>query len=216
MFTKLTSIHAHSPPRPCIDDPAGLDDAALVRAVARNDASAFAALHARKAPELLRRALRLTGHREDAREVVQEVFLQIWRGAASYDPARGSVGAWLMILVRSRAVDQLRWRQVHCPDPSSPRARLLAATVSPDSLPAADTLTIRRACSSLPWRQREVVQMAYFQGLTCDEAADALAIPVGTMKWRMASALDTLRTVLGADSSSAWERRGSAQPEVVR
>jgi RNA polymerase sigma-70 factor (ECF subfamily) len=171
------------------------DDVTLVRALGHHQPAALTALHARYAARLHRRARRLVRHHEDAADLVQEVFLQVWRTAAAYDPRRGSVEAWLMMLLRSRAIDQLRWRRVHQPG-AAPRPGLDHSRTAHDPLPVADVLTVHRACRALPSGQRAVVELAYFQGLTCTETADALDIPVGTMKWRMASALDGLRAQL--------------------
>jgi RNA polymerase sigma-70 factor (ECF subfamily) len=172
------------------DEVADDNDVRLVNDVAARNRPALAALHRRHAPWLLERARRQVGA-QDAADLVQEVFLQLWRQAGRYDPGRGSVAAWLTVLLRSRSIDHLRRRR---PDDREPADGIASAAP-----PVTELLTVRRAWLALPTAQRQVVQLAYFHGLTCVEIADALAIPVGTMKWRMAAALDTLRARFGVD-----------------
>jgi RNA polymerase sigma-70 factor (ECF subfamily) len=172
------------------DEVAAENDVRLVSAVAARDRPALAALHRRHAPWLLERARRQVGA-QDAADLVQEVFLQLWRQADRYDANRGSVAGWLTVLLRSRSVDHLRRRRSDDREATDD-----LASAAP---PMTELLTVRRAWLALPAAQRQVVQLAYFDGLTCVEVADALAIPVGTMKWRMAAALDTLRARFGVD-----------------
>ena len=181
------------------DEPtAGPDEALVVRLAARQ-MDAAAELYDRYAPQLYALARRIVRNEGDAEDVVQEVFSQAWRTAATYDRQRGSVIGWLLMMTRTRSIDKLRSRQAR-PDADG--------AISPDSLPAAETpdvvlaaeqaTMVRAALLELPPAQRTALELAYYEGLTQAEIAARLAEPLGTVKTRMRTALSTLRARLRA------------------
>lgn len=171
-------------------------DSALVRRISSGDAEAFAELYDRNANILFALALRILNERRNAEEVLQDVFLQVWRSASSYDQQRGTIRAWLITLTRSRAIDRLR----------SVRARHDMTSVDDergetpqltDGMTSADRrIYVRRALDELPAEQRTVIEMAYFDGLTQTEIAERLSQPLGTVKTRVRLGMHKLRESL--------------------
>jgi RNA polymerase sigma-70 factor (ECF subfamily) len=140
----------------------------------------------------------LLGNLSDTEEVVQEVFLAAWRAGDSYDPNRGSTRTWLLSMVRNRCIDVLRARRRRpiepLPETIDPPADL---NVSEEAAAIADAATARAALAGLPVEQREVIELAYFRGLSHTEIAGQLSLPVGTVKGRIRLAMDRLRVALG-------------------
>ncbi len=144
-------------------------------------------------------ALRVTGDGASARDVVQDVFVDLWGNPGRYDPAAGPLRTYLIVLARHRAVDLVRseLRRIARQErhhrlapgqcPSSPGDDVLAADMA---------ATIRAAVRTLPESQRRVVELAYFEGLTHREVALAAGIPEGTAKSRLRLALAKLETML--------------------
>ena len=184
--------------------PDGASDVALMTALQQGDRGALASLYDRHAPQLLGLAWRILGNRGDAEDLIHDVFLEAWNKAASFDPGRGSVRAWLVTRVRSRAIDRLRVL-------GTARRHAMAETAAAPEEPAAledpshapDRRRARDALAGLPEEQRTVIELAYFEGLTCREIGDRCGIPVGTVKSRMSAAIGKLRAGLaprGEDS----------------
>jgi RNA polymerase sigma-70 factor, ECF subfamily len=190
-------------------------DAALVAAVASGSEDALAELYDRHAAAIHATAFRLTGDRQVAEDVVQEVFLALWNRADRFDPAVGSLAAWLGTIARHRAVDRLRAagrrpRLVALPgadDEASAEAldRALHAGASgpgrddpAGALEASETrAAIGAALATMPGPEREVILLAYRDDLTQSEIAERLGWPLGTVKTRTRRALGRLRAVLG-------------------
>lgn len=172
-------------------------DAALVAAVDRRDSRALGELYDRHAARLLGLAYRIVGETGEAEEVVQEVFLYAWRAAATFDPARGSVIAWLLVATRSRAIDRIRARRPVASIDSSGRNPLedlpAAGNVEEGSASREWETLCRGALEELPAEQRRVVELAYFDGLTHHEIAERTATPLGTVKTRIRLGLMKLR-----------------------
>jgi RNA polymerase sigma-70 factor (ECF subfamily) len=172
------------------------DESLLTRMVA-GDATALGALFDRHAPlvnGLARRILRDGGEAED---VVQDVFVQVWRDAARFDRGRGSVQAWICIIARSRAVDRLRRRRSRREDGDTAPPAPPAPHRTGDDAPVI-AATVRRALDGLPVEQRQPLELAYYEGLTQVEIAERLGEPLGTIKTRMRTALLRLRDHLAA------------------
>jgi RNA polymerase sigma-70 factor (ECF subfamily) len=175
-------------------------DQAVLRRMARGDQGALAELYDRHARLVFSLALRILGDRADAEDVVQDVFTQVWTQAGRYDPARGAVAAWLLMLARSRAIDRLRAKK------SRPETAGDAAVVEtmPDAglpqdlqlLSAEQVTLLKRALDDLPAAQRESLELAYYEGLTHTEIAERLAEPLGTVKTRIRQATIKLRDAL--------------------
>jgi RNA polymerase sigma-70 factor, ECF subfamily len=143
-------------------------------------------------------AYRILGDVGDAEEVVQEVFLSAWRSGHTYDPARGSTHTWILSMVRNRSIDVLRARRRR---PVQPLVEGLdppdTEDVPTQAVSNVDADAARVALNSLPPEQKQVIEMAYFGGLSHTEIATQLAAPIGTVKGRIRLGLDRLRVVMG-------------------
>jgi len=185
------------------ESPAALS--ALIARIARGDREAFSRFYdalAGPAFGLVRRVLRDPGASE---EVLQEVFWQVWREAARYDPGRGSPEAWLLTRARSRAIDRLRSMRrrdktfVAAVDESVARATEIGE--DPPSR-TEDRGLVERGLDRLPAAQRQVIEMAFFEGLTQAEIAARLGEPLGTVKTRARLGMERLRSILGGEQPS--------------
>lgn len=168
-------------------------DSALIDAVAHGDRKSMDHLYRRYAPALRCVAQNMLGNHAEAEDLLHDVFQEAWEKAGSYEPARASVGTWLLVRLRSRALDRLK----------SPRYRRRLSlhhgkldeeqSVSEDS-PLASYLTLvaRRNLAALPSGQRQLLQLVYYRDLSAVEVADELKIPVGTVKSRLAQTLGRL------------------------
>ncbi len=179
-------------------------DEALVRAIANGDTVALAALYDRHAPLMLGLARRIVGAKPEAEDIVHDVFVEAWRRAADYDVERGTVKAWLLLRTRSRAIDHRKSAGVARTVPAGDGA-WLAALVDPrgDESEAPDRTRLRRVVSGLNMEQQEVLFLGYFEGLSSSEIATRLGIPVGTVKSRVAAALNALRAALADQRGGA-------------
>lgn len=182
---------------PATDD----QDAALVLAMAGGDQTALAELYDRYAFLLLGIAIRIVRDRREAEDLLHDVFLEAWRSAKDFDPNRGRVRTWLTIRMRSRALDLQKSARV---SRNAGDEGLDAVADQTDASSAPDHARIRTVLGELPADQREVIELAYFQGLSCSEIATKVAIPIGTVKSRVAAALGKLRAAL-----ATLARRGS-------
>jgi len=177
-------------------------DPTLVRAVAEGSAEALGTLYDRHAGSVYGLARRILTRQEDAEEVVQDVFAQVWRDALRYDPSRASVVGWIMVLARTRAIDRLRARRARPDQQSSiePAQALVAAGHDPEFAVISKEASskVRAAFEALPESLRTLVELAYFQGLTHSEIAGQTGVPLGTVKTRLRTAVASLRLVLSA------------------
>jgi len=193
-----------SAPRPARRELNTLTDEQLVALAASRCQAAFVELYDRHAVSAHSLALRIVRDAHVAEDVVQVAFLDMWRKAGDLDPARGSVRPWLLRIVHNRSIDTIRRRNVE-------RNRTLAAerserlressTPLPHDLAAAaeESVVLQDAISGLPSSQREVVELAYFGGLSHKEISARLLLPLGTVKGRMRLALSRLRYSLERD-----------------
>ena len=176
--------------------------------VAGGSAESLAALYDEASSALYGLALRILGNAADAEEVLLEVFEQIWRSAAKFDPERSGAWRWLTVLTRSRAVDRLRARASK-QKREDPRRfddwDLSSPEPSPDeaSMFRQQQAHIRQSLNALPREQREALELAYFSGLTHVEIATTLRVPLGTIKTRIRMGMDKLRIALGKSSGRA-------------
>jgi RNA polymerase sigma-70 factor, ECF subfamily len=176
-------------------DDARADIALLGRVIAR-DGKAIGELYDRHSRLLYGLILRILGNRSEAEEVLQEVFVQVWTRADTYNVELGAPVAWLVRIARNRAIDQIRANSV--------RARTVEAWPLPPSVetPEAHAITseqqraVARALDTLPLEQRELIEHAYFQGLTQSELAERFRLPLGTVKTRIRTGMTTLRREL--------------------
>jgi RNA polymerase sigma-70 factor (ECF subfamily) len=170
------------------------EDEALVAAMAAGDRNALATLYERHASLLLGLALRIVREKREAEDLLHDVFLEAWRSAKDFDPKRGRVRTWLAIRMRSRALDLQKSARVSRNTGDGGLELLVddADGASPDHG------RVRTALAALGQDQRRVLELAYFEGLSCTEIAERVAIPVGTVKSRIAAGLDRLRSGLVA------------------
>lgn len=174
----------------------GDEDATLMTAVAGGDKGCLARLYDRYASVLMAVGVRMLGQRREAEDLLHDVFLEVWRQAGDYDPARGSVRTWILMRMRSRALDRLK-SAAHSRSTSLDEAPVHEAPQGGDDPTlAADRSRVRRALTSLPDEQRSVLELAYFEGLSSQEIATRVGVPVGTVKSRVAAGMTKLRAVL--------------------
>lgn len=175
------------------------DDQALLAAIKTGDRDALAQLYDKHAASMLATAFRILRNQRDAEDLVHDVFLEAWRRAESFDESRGSVRAWLLLRTRSRAIDRLRTL-------TRAREHLMVSDELVEQSPAVDGDPVdeyeraraRRAVERLSDVQRQVVELCYFKGMTCQEVSDDCGIPIGTVKSRLSAALARLRAELPA------------------
>ncbi|MFN8076714.1 MAG: ECF RNA polymerase sigma factor SigK [Kineosporiaceae bacterium] len=180
--------------------PAEATPEALMRRVALGDEAAFAALFDRLVGPVFGLVVQVVRDPAQSEEVTQEVLVEVWRTAARYDAARGSVLAWVTTLARRRAVDRVRSAQAG----ADRDARHAATTgdVAYDEVAEAvehrlEQQAVRRCLGGLTELQRESVSLAYYRGLTQTEVADLLGVPLPTVKTRLRDGLIRLRDCLG-------------------
>lgn len=171
-------------------DQGGPSDAVLLGRIAAGDIDAFQAFYGRYAGRVLAYARQLNRRGDAAEDVTQEVFVAVWRRAASYRPERGDVTGWLYTITRNKLVDL--WRRAGEASDLGELDDRLAGAVEPGDL----NLSIRQALSRVAPDQRRAIEMAYFGGLTYEETARRLELPLGTLKSRIRSGLKTLRSLL--------------------
>ena len=164
----------------------------LLQRLTSGDSGALAELYDLHAGLVNGLALRILRNAAEAEDVVQEVFVQVWRQAERYDPARGSAEAWLATIARSRALDRLRRRTARREE-SGEAWPVAGIQPRPE-----EALAVRKALGSLSSDQRRALELAYYEGLTQSEIAAHLGQPLGTIKTRIRSAMIRLRDVLGA------------------
>jgi len=192
------------PPLRLQPEPAPTSDNELLRAMARGDESALAQVYDRYRLILFGLIVRILHSREEAEDVLQEVFLQVWRRAKDFDEARGRAFTWLVTLARSRALDRLR--------SLGARARLAEAAppieyigdAAADVFQSEQAEVIRRALAQIPVDQRQALFLGYFEGLTQSEIAARLGAPLGTVKTRMRTGMAKLRELLQERKETAY------------
>jgi RNA polymerase sigma-70 factor (ECF subfamily) len=174
-------------------------DALLAARLAAGDDRALAEVFDQLASSVYGGALRVLGNGSAAQDVVQDVFVELWSHPDRYDPAAGSLRTYLIVLARHRAVDLLR-SELRRVARQERHYRLIPAEppgTASDELVAAETASVvRAAVQLLPDGHRRVVELAYFEGLTCREVANAMGIPEGTAKSRLRLAMAKLESVL--------------------
>jgi len=179
------------------------DDLALVRRVVDRRQEALAELYDRYAPLLLAVARRILNSAADAEEVLQESFFQAWNQAERYDSGRSSVSTWLVLTARSRALDRLRQRQSRertaAAAEAEPRAPAAPARYDENVLTEERRRRVQNAMATLSVEQREVLELAFFGGLSQSEIAERTRTPLGTVKTRALVAMKKLRRDLRAE-----------------
>jgi len=166
-------------------------DTILLSAIRSGDEQAMGQLYGRYSSMVYAVALRVLGDTGAAEDVLQDVFMRLWRSPEVFDAKRGNLGAWLAVITRNRAIDFLRKRR--------PEADIsdVEAGYEPDMLRGAEWTNmvekIRGVLASIPLAQRSALEMAYFDGLTHVEIAEKTGEPLGTIKTRIRAGLQALR-----------------------
>lgn len=174
-------------------------DVELLHAVAQGDEAALARLYDAYRVILFGLLVRILNSREEAEDILQDVFIQVWRRAKDFDEKRGRPFTWLVTLARSRAIDRLRQlgaRQRLATGAAQEQTEMVSDALS-DTIRMAQRETVRQALAELPEEQRNTLVLAYFDGLTQSEIAAKLHAPLGTIKTRMRSGMIKLRALLG-------------------
>ena len=176
----------------------------LIQRAAAQDREAFSQLYDRFSTLVFSLAMRMLRAQSDAEDLLQEVFMQVWRQAASYSQERGSPEAWIVNIARSRAIDKLR--SIRRRDKSFVLTDDPAGAESPDNVESTvgdseSKLAMNSALANLPETQRQVLELAYFSGLSQTEIAEQLKEPLGTVKTRMRAGIQRLRGMLGTQAA---------------
>lgn len=173
----------------------------LLARIQRRDHRALETLYRRTGPYALAVAKRIVGRMNEAEDVVQEAFVEVWRRADQYDQRRGSGEAWVLGIVRNRAIDRLRHRAVVL------RAVQDEGAPPPTPLEDATAIEERRAVvaalAEIPRDQRAAIELAYYDGLSHSEIAAKIGEPLGTVKTRIRTAMEKLTKLLSAHRSPA-------------
>lgn len=183
-------------------------DEALLRQIARAETQALSELYDRYGRLVFSLAVRVVGDGETAEEITQDVFVQVWKKASTYQPDLGRPVTWLASIARHRAIDVLRRQKVR---PSghldafdaedSPLKVDEESGPEPQSEMSQSRARLKRALSSLPDEQRSVLLLAYFEGLSHRELAERVSQPLGTVKTRLRLGLQKLRQMLESDEN---------------
>lgn len=178
---------------------AQVSDVDLLHAVARGDEAALARLYDGYRLTLFGLLMRILNSRQEAEDVLQDVFLQVWNRAADFDEARGRPFTWLVTLARSRAIDRLRALGSRERVVQNAAREIVeeSSDAIEDAIRAEEGRGVRNALRELPQDQRLALELAYFEGLTQSEIASRLKTPLGTVKTRMRSGMTKLREILG-------------------
>jgi len=178
-------------------------DSALIERIAQRDETALAALYDRYVTMLSSVLNRILHDTQAAEEILQDIFFQLWRTASQFDASRGSLPAWLAVIARNRAISRLRRH-----NPAAGDELLEGAAISTFNIETAAAQQqlmdrVKGALQNLPAEQRAAIELAYFEGLTHSEIARRTGDPLGTVKTRLRTAVETLKKSLQVSSASA-------------
>lgn len=177
-----------------------MDDTLLAERIRSGDQEALGKLYDRYAPYAMGLALRVVRDRFAAEDVVHDAFVAIWQRIDRFDPARGSLRAWLLTVVRNRAIDRVRGARPTMDVDAADEQSLLRTGPNPTwelALARISAAEVRGVLDRLPPEQREAIELAYFDGWTYREIARLTGVPVGTASGRLRLALAKLRDGLG-------------------
>jgi len=185
-----------------MDERGASPDAALVRMLLQNDVSAFEKIYDKYSRIVYSLVLRIVQQSGPSEEVVQDVFLQLWRNSAQYDATRGPFAPWLLTLARNRALDTLRLKSERQRRLENQSDELFSVVVAPQYEKELDEKRrgerVRSLVGELNPQQKRAIELAYFQGLSHTEIAAELKEPLGTVKSWIRNGLMRLREALQA------------------
>jgi len=170
-------------------------------ALQRRERAALEELYGEYASTVLGYLINVLGDHATAEDVHQQVFLEVWQRAPTYDPERAGLLTWIMTIARSRAIDELRRRVPEPHDPGESSALALAADDDPERSPEAfvERWRVAHLLSRLRPDEARLLSMRFYEGLSQQQIADRTDIPLGTVKMRMAGALERLRELVDGD-----------------
>jgi len=173
-----------------------------IASVADGDQAAFASLYDALAATVYGVVRRVLRDPSQAEEVTQEVFVEMWRQASRFDPARGSARTWAVVIAHRRAVDRVRSEQSHRDRQNTVGAAAVESPATPedDAIEVDEGRRAKAALETLPAPQREALELAFYDGLTHVQIADRLGVALGTVKTRIRDGLIKLRTTMGGPS----------------
>ncbi len=171
-------------------------DAVLVERIVQRNEAALAELYDRYAGMLSSVLNRILRDTQATEEILQDIFYQLWQTAAQFDASRGSLPGWLMVIARNRAISRLRRKNPSQGDELTENTVVLPYNL--ETVIARNQLVtrVRIVLEELPKEQRDAVELAYFEGLTHSEIAQRTGDPLGTVKTRLRTAVETLRRTL--------------------
>lgn len=170
-------------------------DWSLLARVAQKDQEALSALYDRYSGLVFSEAKRILRDTGAAEEILQDLFYQVWRTSERFDPAKGSLAGWLLVAARNRAISKLR-RKNTATEELHENSVSLAADLESRALQNLLIDKVRKVMKSLPENQRQVLESAYFEGMSHSEIAEKTGQPLGTVKTRIRSAMEALKKVL--------------------
>ncbi len=175
-------------------------DAALIERITQRDEAALAALYDRYAAMLSSVLNRILRDTQAAEEILQDIFFQLWRMPSRFDASRGSLPGWLLVIARNRAISRLRRHNPAAAGDDELGENSVVLSVNFESAVAQKQLLerVKHTIENLPAEQRACVELAYFEGLTHSEIAARTGDPLGTVKTRLRSAVETLKRTLRA------------------
>jgi RNA polymerase sigma-70 factor (ECF subfamily) len=178
-----------------------VEDSALIERMMAGDEAALSTLYDRYSPMLFGMLMCVLKDRQVAEEVLQDLFLQLWRNAGRFDATRGSLPAWLMVIARNRAISRLRGRRDRelLEEEEGDFASTFTSdrNIEDEAVRAELARNVSAALAKLPAEQRQALELAYFEGMTQSEIAARTGAPLGTVKTRVRTAMQALRQTLG-------------------
>ena len=177
-----------------------VSDSALIEKMIAGDEAALSTMYDRYSPMLFGVLMRILRDEQAAEEVLQDLFLQLWRNAKRFDASRGSLAGWLLVIGRNRAISRLRGRASRelLEEEDGDYANVFVSAQNLEDEAARTQLINRltKALATLPPEQRQAVELAYFEGMTQSEIASRTESPLGTVKTRVRTAMQSLKKIL--------------------
>jgi len=168
-------------------------DASLIDRIVQRDESALAALYDRYSGMLSSVLNRILRDTQAAEEILQDIFYQLWRNASQFDASRGSLSGWLLVIARNRAISRLRRHNPASGDELNENTVVVASNLESSVAQRQLMAKVISALDNLPKEQRAAIELAYFEGLTHSEIAQRTGDPLGTVKTRLRTAVETLK-----------------------